>query len=74
MEAAWQKIIDLHHVADDMPRTDDAALHLQGNMAVAHAIGVRGTPTLVWRDKAGASHVTEGLPRDIGQLVREMGR
>ena len=74
MEAAWEKIIDLHHVADDMPRTDAAALHLQGNMAVAHAIGVRGTPTLIWRDKAGVSHVTEGVPRDIGQLVREMGR
>jgi thiol:disulfide interchange protein DsbG len=57
-----------------MPRTDDAALHLQTNMAVAHAIGVRGTPTLVWRDKSGVSHVTEGVPRDIGQLVREMGR
>ena len=57
-----------------MLRTDDAALPLQGNMAVAHAIGVRGTPTLIWRDRAGVSHVTEGVPRDIGQLVREMGR
>lgn len=74
MGAAWEKIIALHHVADDMPRTDDAALHLQANMAVAHAVGVRGTPTLVWRDRAGVSHVTEGVPRDIGQLVREMGR
>jgi hypothetical protein len=25
-------------------------------------------------DKSGVSHVTEGVPRDIGQLVREMGR
>ncbi|MBS0965832.1 DsbC family protein [Acetobacter okinawensis] len=74
MEAAWQKIIDLHHVADDMPRTADAALHLQANMATANAIGVRGTPTLVWRDKAGVSHVTEGLPRDVEQLVRGLGR
>lgn len=74
MEAAWQKIIDLHHVADDMPRTDEAALHLQQNMDVAHALGVRGTPTLIWRDKAGVSHVTEGLPGDIARLVRGLGR
>ncbi|GAB3588837.1 thioredoxin domain-containing protein [Acetobacter peroxydans] len=74
MEPAWRKIIDLHHVADDMPRTDVAALHLQQNMDVAHAIGVRGTPTLIWRDKAGVSHVTEGLPGDVERLVREMGR
>ena len=74
MEAAWQKIIDLHHVADDMPRTDEAALHLQQNMDVAHALGVRGTPTLIWRDKAGASHVTEGLPDDIARLVRGLGK
>jgi thiol:disulfide interchange protein DsbG len=74
MEPAWRKIIDLHHVADDMPRTDAAALHLQQNMDVAHAIGVRGTPTLIWRDKAGVSHVTEGLPGDVAHLVQEMGR
>ncbi|CEF57397.1 hypothetical protein [Acetobacter ghanensis] len=74
MQATWQKIVDLHHVADDMPRTDEAALHLQQNMAVANAIGVRGTPTFIWRDKTGASHVTEGLPRDVEQLIRELGR
>lgn len=74
MQARWQEIIDLHHVADDMPRTDEAALHLQQNMAVANAIGVRGTPTFIWRDKTGASHVTEGLPRDVEQLIRELGR
>lgn len=74
MPAAWQKIIDLHHVADDMPRTDEAALHLQQNMAVANAIGVPGTPTFIWRDKAGVSHVTEGFPGDVEQLIRELGR
>lgn len=74
MKAMWQKIIDLHHVADDMPRTDEAALHLQQNMAIANAIGVPGTPTFIWRDKAGASHVTEGLPEDVERLVRELGR
>ncbi|GBQ43427.1 hypothetical protein AA19596_2502 [Acetobacter fabarum DSM 19596] len=74
MQATWQKIIDLHHVADDMPRTDEAALHLQQNMAVANAIGVPGTPTFIWRDKAGATHVTEGLPGDVEQRIRELGR
>ena len=74
MEAAWRKIIDLHHVTDDMPHTAEAALHLQQNMDSAHDIGVRGTPTLIWHDKAGVSHVSEGLPGDVARLVRELGQ
>jgi thiol:disulfide interchange protein DsbG len=50
-----------------------AAVKLQGNMAAAAAIGLKGTPTLVWRKADGSEGRLDGLPTDMGALLASIG-
>ena len=54
------------------PPTPEAAARLQGNMAAFNAIGLRGTPTLVWRRADGSEGRQDGMPSDIDALVSSM--
>lgn len=54
------------------PPTPDAAARLQGNMEAAQSIGLRGTPTLVWRRADGSEGRQDGMPSDIDALVSSM--
>jgi hypothetical protein len=46
---------------------------LKQNMAIASAIGVKGTPTFVWRKADGSVGRIEGVPADIGALISSVG-
>lgn len=49
--------------------SSEAAGRLQANMAAAAAIGLRGTPTFLWRRADGSEGRQDGLPNDVGALV-----
>jgi len=62
--------------AEDMdaaPRPE-AAERLRANMAIAQAIGLKGTPTFIWRKADGTEGRIDGMPMDIGTLVSSIGR
>ncbi|TPG55999.1 hypothetical protein EAH89_13605 [Roseomonas nepalensis] len=66
MVAAWSRG-DLQG-----PPAADAAARLRGNMEAARAIGLRGTPTLVWRRPDGTEGRQDGMPSDVDALVASM--
>jgi thiol:disulfide interchange protein DsbG len=51
----------------------DAAAKLQSNMAAAVAIGLKGTPTLLWRKADGLEGRTDGLPSDMAAVISSIG-
>ena len=51
----------------------EAAGRLQTNMAAAIAIGLRGTPTFLWRRADGSEGRQDGLPNDVAGLVAAVG-
>jgi thiol:disulfide interchange protein DsbG len=52
----------------------DAATRLRQNMAIAEAIGIKGTPTFIWRKTDGTDGRIDGVPMDVGALVSSIGR
>ena len=53
---------------------DPAADHrLAANLATAQAIGLRGTPTFVWRRADGTEGRSDGMPDNIDALVASLG-
>ena len=47
---------------------------LSDNMAAVTAIGLRGTPTFVWRKPDGTEGRADGLPNDVDALVASIGK
>ncbi len=50
-----------------------AQQRLAENMGIAHAIGLRGTPTLIWRKPDGTEGRIDGIPSSMDALVASMG-
>jgi thiol:disulfide interchange protein DsbG len=67
MVAAWR--------AGDLAGAPDpsAELKLRTNMAAAGAVGVRGTPTLLWQKSDGTEGRVDGLPADINAVISSIG-
>jgi thiol:disulfide interchange protein DsbG len=55
------------------PASPDAKARLQVNMEVAQAIGVKGTPTFVWRKTDGTEGRIDGLPTSVPDLLASVG-
>lgn len=55
------------------PSTPDGQQRLAGNMAIATSIGLKGTPTLIWKDHDGKALRIDGIPTDIGALLTSVG-
>jgi len=56
-------------------QTESAAdQRLATNMAAVAAIGLRGTPTFVWRKTDGTEGRADGLPNDVDALIASIGR
>ncbi len=55
------------------PVTPQGAALLKRNMAIASAVGVKGTPTFIWRKPDGSVGRIDGVPMDIGALVSSVG-
>lgn len=51
----------------------EAAARLGVNMAAAEEIGLRGTPTVVWRKADGSEGRVDGLPDDWNAVIGSMG-
>jgi thiol:disulfide interchange protein DsbG len=67
MVAAWRSG-DLNGAPDP-----SAELKLRANMAAAGAVGVRGTPTLLWQKPDGTEGRVDGLPADIIAVISSIG-
>lgn len=57
----------------DGPPGADAGERLAANMRAAENIGLRGTPTFVWRKRDGSEGRADGIPGDIDALVASVG-
>jgi protein-disulfide isomerase len=55
------------------PIAPKASELLKQNMAIAEAIGIKGTPTFIWRKIDGTVGRIDGVPMDIGELVSSVG-
>lgn len=53
--------------------TPEAHQRLAANMAVAEAIGLKGTPTLLWKGRDGKAARIDGVPTDIAALIASVG-
>lgn len=51
-----------------------ADLRLLDNMAAVAAIGLRGTPTFIWRKPDGTEGRADGLPNDVDALIASVGK
>jgi thiol:disulfide interchange protein DsbG len=55
------------------PPIPAAAERLQANKAIAQAIGLQGTPTLIWRKPDGTEGRIDGVPTNIDALIASIG-
>ena len=55
------------------PSTPEGQDRLAGNMAIATSIGLKGTPTLIWKSHDGKALRIDGVPTDIGALITSVG-
>jgi thiol:disulfide interchange protein DsbG len=55
------------------PAGTDAERRLRVNMAASEAIGLRGTPTVIWRKADGSEGRIDGLPGDWNAVIATMG-
>jgi hypothetical protein len=57
---------------NDAP-TPEAAERLRANMGIAEAIGLKGTPTFIWRKPDGTEGRIDGIPMSMDALVSAVG-
>ena len=55
------------------PASPEAPARLATNRAASEAIGLRGTPTLIWRKADGSEGRSDGMPSDLNALVASIG-
>ncbi len=55
------------------PAAPGADALLLANMQAAESIGLRGTPTFVWRKRDGSEGRADGIPGDLDALVASIG-
>ncbi|WP_072572659.1 DsbA family protein [Granulibacter bethesdensis] len=72
MGDTWRRISNLGHAEPDHTPNDTAQAALTLNLAAAHAIQMRGTPTFVWKDRLGVSRKEAGVPDDINQFLASL--
>ena len=72
MAALWSQIDELGHAVPGHATSDTAGASLMLNLSAAHSIGLRGTPTFVWKDRNGIPHVEAGLPDDVEAFLASL--
>ena len=55
------------------PAGTEAEGRLRVNMAASEAVGLRGTPTVIWRKADGSQGRIDGLPEDWNAVITSMG-
>ncbi len=66
MAEAWD------HQSFRAPPSQEAPALLRKNNGIAEAIGLKGTPTLVWRKADGTAGEIDGIPKNWEALVAEV--
>ncbi len=66
MAEAWD------HQSFRMPASPEAPALLQKNDRIAEEIGLKGTPTLVWRKADGTAGEVDGIPKNWEALIAEV--
>ncbi len=66
MAQAWD-----HQTFRTQPSAQAARL-LQNNNAIAEQIGIKGTPTLIWRKGDGSAGEIDGIPKNWAALIAEV--
>lgn len=56
------------------PAVPNATRMLGTNMAVAQGIRLRGTPTLIWRNKDGSEGRSDGLPANLDAVIASLAK
>ena len=56
------------------PTEAGAVASLQANMMVADRIGLKGTPTFIWRKVDGGEGRANGIPADLEAMVASTSR
>ena len=51
----------------------NAAARLRANMLIAESIGIKGTPTFVWRKADGTEGRIDGMPTNFDSMVTSAG-
>lgn len=72
MGGVWRHISTLGHADPDKAPAEVAQAALTLNLSAAHTIGMRGTPTLVWKDRTGATRQEAGTPDDLSQFLASL--
>jgi thiol:disulfide interchange protein DsbG len=67
MVAAWNG----HNLTNEAEPAAD--MRLAANQAAARTIGLRGTPTILWRRVDGTEGRADGLPGNLDALVASIG-
>jgi thiol:disulfide interchange protein DsbG len=55
------------------PAAQGATARLSANMALAQALGLKGTPTFVWQGRDGSLSRMDGMPPDLGAMIASIG-
>jgi hypothetical protein len=55
-----------------MPASPEAPTLLQKNNRISEEIGLKGTPTLVWRKADGTAGEIDGIPKSWDALIAEV--
>ena len=66
MAEAWD------HQSFRAPPSPEAPALLQKNNRIAEEIGLKGTPTLVWRKSDGTGGEIDGIPKNWEALIAEV--
>lgn len=72
MGDVWRHVSGLGHADMQKAPSPVAQAALTLNLSAAHAIGMRGTPTLVWKDRTGAIRQEAGTPDDLNQFLASL--
>jgi hypothetical protein len=60
------------HQSFRAPSSQEAPALLQKNNRIAEEIGLKGTPTLIWRKADGTTGEIDGVPRNWEALIAEV--
>ena len=66
MAEAWD------HQNFRLAASPEAPARLENNNRIADAIGLRGTPTLIWRKADGSAGEIDGIPKNWDALIAEV--
>ena len=69
---AAEALLSQDHQSFRAPASQEAHALLQKNNRIAEEIGLKGTPTLIWRKADGTTGEIDGIPKNWEALIAEV--